>query len=142
MEIEGPKVRAWTGRRMGFALSRVLGPIATWRVMQVLGELGLAEKAEELPIGAVVAGMNRAQFLKGVAGAAVAMSVLPGSALFPSDAEAKQGKSKFKDATPEQREKAIAIVRDSGRYKKLKEEQERDTGDRNATFDFDKAVVR
>ena len=38
VEVEGDAIRAWTGVRMGARLSHALGPLATWRVMQVLGE--------------------------------------------------------------------------------------------------------
>jgi len=39
IEIKGGKVRAWTGMTMGAVLSRRLGLIVTWRVMQVLGDV-------------------------------------------------------------------------------------------------------
>ena len=84
-EVEGEKVlKAWAGWRMGYALSRKLGPSSTWQVMQALGEVGGAPKVEESAIveklpekaAEAVVGMSRGQFLKGVGGAAVAMSVL------------------------------------------------------------------
>lgn len=73
-EVRGPEtVRAWTGWRLGANLSRFLGPVDAWRAMQALGEVPEAE-------GSSAAGMSgdltRGQFLKGVGGAAVAMSVL------------------------------------------------------------------
>jgi hypothetical protein len=37
VELDGGPVKAWTGVRIGARLSRALGPVATWRVMQVLG---------------------------------------------------------------------------------------------------------
>src|SRR3712207_1760068 len=88
VEIDGGPARAWTGVRMGARLSRALGPVATWRVMQALGEansdLGLADS---VPARAV-SGLSRGQFLKGVGGAVVALSVLAGTGKLPSPADA------------------------------------------------------
>ena len=88
VEINGGPARAWTGVRMGARLSRALGPVATWRVMQALGEansdLGLADS---VPARAV-SGLSRGQFLKGVGGAVVALSVLSGTGKLPSPADA------------------------------------------------------
>jgi hypothetical protein len=86
-EVEGQSVRAWTGRRMGMKLAGSLGLRATWRVMQALGETNLPSGREitgarRLPV------VSRGQFLKGAGGAAVAMSVMSGGALFPSAAQA------------------------------------------------------
>ena len=96
-EVDGEKVvRAWTGWKMGWALSRKLGPATTWQVMQALGEVGAAPRIEDSPIveklperaAKAVAGMSRGQFLKGVGGAAVAMSVLSGTDLLAAPANA------------------------------------------------------
>jgi hypothetical protein len=74
---ESEEVRAWTGWRLGAALGRFLGPFDTWRVMQALGEAGEDPEDEEAPVeGGAVIGLTRGQFLRGVGGAAVAMSVL------------------------------------------------------------------
>lgn len=95
-EVEGEKVlRAWTGWKMGFALSRKLGPSSTWQVMQALGEVGAAPKVEETAVveklpekaAEAVSGMSRSQFIKGVGGAAVAISIVSGG-LLVSPAEA------------------------------------------------------
>lgn len=76
-EVEGTKVRAWTGWRMGVQLRRSIGLVGAWRVMQVLGEISVAPEVQEGSLAArVVGGMTRAQFLKGVGGTAVALSVL------------------------------------------------------------------
>lgn len=77
-EVDGEKVRAWTGWRMGFALTRFLGPADTWKVMQILGEMNapLENRSEASPVAKAVGGLTRGQFLKGVGGATVAMSVL------------------------------------------------------------------
>lgn len=95
-DTRGFGVLAWTGWQMGVQLGRLLGPVATWRVMQALGEIGATPKIEESPIveklpekaAAMVVGMSRGQFLKGVGGAAVAMSVLSGVGPFAGRAEA------------------------------------------------------
>ncbi|MGH3148240.1 MAG: hypothetical protein ACRDTR_20855 [Rubrobacter sp.] len=88
VEVEGGKVQAWTGVRMGVRLSRALGPVTTWRVMQVLGEANADLRlADSTPVRAV-SGLTRGQFLKGVGGAAVAISVLSGTGKLPSPAEA------------------------------------------------------
>lgn len=94
--VDEGSVEAWTGWRMGWALSRAMGPAATWRVMQALGEVGAAPKIEEskvvdkLPEKAAeaVVGISRGRFLKGVGGAAVAMSVLSGTGGLASPAQA------------------------------------------------------
>ncbi len=46
-EVEDGSARVWTGWRMGYALSRAIGPAATWQVMQALGEVGAAPKMKE-----------------------------------------------------------------------------------------------
>jgi hypothetical protein len=140
IEVEGPKVRAWTGYRMGLALSRALGLATTWRVMQVLGEHAAARRVEKSPItGAAVAGMSRSQFLKGAGGAIVGMSVLSGTAIFPSVAAAEQDPSSASTGTPADQNKAKAIVRSSEEFKALAREQRLITGE---SFDFEQAVVR
>ena len=96
-EVDGDKViHAWTGWKMGWALSRKLGPATTWQVMQALGEVGAAPRIEDSPIVEklperaveAVAGVSRGQFLKGLGGAAVAMSVLSGTDLLAAPANA------------------------------------------------------
>jgi hypothetical protein len=85
-EVGGGTVRAWTGRKMALPMSRRLGLTKTWQLMQVLGEVDVSSKLEsspfieKLPAGAAeaVRDMSRGQFLRGVGGAAVAMSVLSG----------------------------------------------------------------
>lgn len=101
-EINGTKVRAWTGWRLGLALTRFLGPSDTWRVMQVLGEMGTSRKVEganvveKLPTRAAeaVANMSRGQFLKGVGGTAVALSILSATGKLASPAEAASSSHK------------------------------------------------
>lgn len=63
-------VRAWTGLRMGLALTRALGIADTWRVMQSIGEMR-PTKEKKLP-----GGFTRGQFVKGLSGAAMAIAVL------------------------------------------------------------------
>ena len=113
-EVKGKKVRAWTGFKMGWALSRALGPGATWQVMQALGEVGAAPEAVVAPdeMGGSVSpvGFSRGQFLKGMGGAAVAMSVFSGGVLFPSSLASA---SEVTEGTEEQRRLAMSIARNS-----------------------------
>ncbi|QYJ16271.1 hypothetical protein Rxycam_02104 [Rubrobacter xylanophilus DSM 9941] len=86
IEVSGDKARAWTGVWMGPALARRLGPAATWRVMQALGEAGtpstgVASMEES-------GGISRGQFLKGLTGGLVALSVLPAGQALASGKEA------------------------------------------------------
>jgi hypothetical protein len=88
VEVDHGKVRAWTGARMAARLSRVLGPVATWRMMQVLGEANADfELADSTAVNAI-SGLTRGQFLKGVGGAAVAVSILGGTGKLPAPSEA------------------------------------------------------
>ncbi len=146
-EIKDLKVRAWTGPRMGVALARFLGPVATWRVMQVLGEMERpmlpatgtgadgASIGDSSKIGAAV-GMSRMRFLKGAAGVAVATSVLLGSPSFLSQRAFAQ--SGFTNGTTEQRRTAKTIIRNSPRYKRLADLQQ----EIDATFDFSEANLK
>lgn len=98
---ESGVVRAWTGWRLGANLGRFLGPADTWRVMQALGEFGGdsggasegARPERRRPAGRsqAVDGLTRGQFLKGVGGAAVAMSMLSTTGKLVSPAGAAQG---------------------------------------------------
>ena len=78
IEVGGARNKAWTGLWMGVALSRRLGPKNTWRVMQVLGELSaLSKPTTGVPESArMTHRLDRGQFLKGVGGATVAMTIL------------------------------------------------------------------
>lgn len=86
VEIEGGTVRAWIGVRMGVRLARRLGPAATWRVAKILGEM----KREGGPERSPYAGLSRSQFLKGVGGAVVGLSVLSGTGSFAAPAAAQE----------------------------------------------------
>jgi hypothetical protein len=88
VEVEGDEIRAWTGIRMGARLSRVLGPVATWRMMQVLGEANVDLELSDSTAVNAISGLTRGQFLKGVGGAAVAISILGGTGKLPAPAEA------------------------------------------------------
>lgn len=46
-EVNCNQARAWVGWRMGWALSRAIGPAASWQVMQALEEVGAARKVED-----------------------------------------------------------------------------------------------
>lgn len=113
---DGGVVEAWTGWRMGAALARFLGPTDTWKVLQLLGEV----KADIRMFGttpAAVSGMSRGRFLKGLGGAAVAVSALSGIPLLPSVATGQE--TSLPPGTEEMRRKAKSIVRTSPQYKAL-----------------------
>jgi hypothetical protein len=86
VEVNGSVVRAWTGVRMGAHLARKLRPTATWRLAKILGEMRKGESAERSPYY----GLSRSQFLKGVGGAVVGMSVLSGTGPFAGPATAQE----------------------------------------------------
>jgi murein DD-endopeptidase MepM/ murein hydrolase activator NlpD len=88
-EVKEPEVRAWTGWRLGANLGRFLGPVDTWRIMQALDEVGEVPEArtEGSPADSTN-GLTRGQFLKGVGGAAVAISVLSSTGKLISPAKA------------------------------------------------------
>lgn len=46
-EVEDAKVKVWSGWRMGWVLSRTIGPAAAWLVMQTLREAGVASETQE-----------------------------------------------------------------------------------------------
>ena len=82
------KVKAWTGVRMGIALSKRLGPTTTWRVMQVLGESKAMDRAEIPRPALETGGISRSQFLKGLTGGLFALSVLPAGQALAVEREA------------------------------------------------------
>ena len=86
VEVSGDKVRAWTGPRLGLALSRRLGVRDTWRIIKALG----ANEEPETASVPTERGFNRTQFLKGLGGAALAMSVLSGTDVFVRIANATE----------------------------------------------------
>lgn len=75
IEVENGTVKGWTGARMGAHLARRLGPAGTWSVVKALGEIKKDQGAARSPYS----GLSRSQFLKGVGGAVVGMSVLSGT---------------------------------------------------------------
>lgn len=122
IEVKGSEVRAWSGWRMGLALGRLLGPTATWRVMQTLGEAGTSLRAASTPSieagkvpVATIPNLSRGQFMKGVGGAALAMSILAGTG---GVAQAAVGSAGV-EASDSQKSTARRIVQSSSRYKSL-----------------------
>lgn len=71
-------------------MSRALGPMATWRVMQILGDLGAAQRTESSAATRVFSRMGRGQFIKGLGGAVVGMGVLSGVSAFAASAGARE----------------------------------------------------
>ena len=88
IEVKGGGIKAWTGVWLGVALGRRLGPATTWRVMQALGEARSAPGGATSPRG--IGGISRGQFLKGIAGGALAFSIVPAASL-GSAAQAAEG---------------------------------------------------
>ena len=90
LEVSGAGVEARTGWRMGAHLARRIGTAATWRVMQVLGEHDIVPTSPRMErVARVTDRFSRARFLKGVAGALIADSVLSGAKPFAGKASAR-----------------------------------------------------
>jgi hypothetical protein len=100
VEVKDGEVRAWTGLKMGVRLSLVLGPAATWRLMQALGEVIGASEAPKAPTGRAVAGLSRGRFLKGLAGGIFAVVALPAGKALASPYERVGGISGAKRVSP------------------------------------------
>jgi hypothetical protein len=141
IEVRGEEVRAWTGMRMGVRLSRALGPKDTWRVMQVLGEMRSGDPAAQAPATAGDRGLSRAQFLKGLGGAAVAMSLFSAGGNIPSTAGAATQSSTQTGGTQEQRLRAWRIAVNSERFRRLNREQVRLAG-KGFRYGFNDSWVR
>jgi hypothetical protein len=111
-EIDGDRIASWSGWQIGFVLSRRFGVATSWKVMQILGE------ATNYPYSGAVTptgiGISRKQFLKGVGGTVVAMSIFAGSPLFSAIASANGN-----TGTQAQRDRTKSIVRSSKSYKTL-----------------------
>ncbi|MGF1470592.1 MAG: hypothetical protein ACFB50_02475 [Rubrobacteraceae bacterium] len=130
-EVDGEVVKAWTGKRMGLKLSRALGLGATWRMMQVLGEVGAApEVAEASPVAKIGLGMSRGQFLKGIGGAAVAMGVLSTTDRFVSPAQATQETVKSLGREEIKGQKLVRVARRMAKHSDLINVAGKETADR------------
>ena len=88
IEVRGAGVRAWTGVRMGVALSTRIGPAATWRVMQILGDPQDRPRLGESSSAATI-DISRKRFLRGIGGTAVALGILTGTGNLASAATSK-----------------------------------------------------
>lgn len=89
IEVNGGKVRAWTGAQMGVALGLRLGLKDTWRILQVLGETNSTVGGRASEKVRTSSGLSRSQFLKGAGGVAAAVTMLAGSGKFASSAFAR-----------------------------------------------------
>lgn len=127
IEVRDGKVRAWTGIRLGLVLSRFLGPRDTWRVMKVLGEINAPPQAERTA-AITVGGISRGQFLKGVGGAAVALSVLSTTGNLATSAEAATRTPTQRGGTNAQRLSAWKTAVTSNQFLRLDQEQIRLAG--------------
>jgi hypothetical protein len=90
IEVDADGVKARTGLRVGIAPSRRLGPVATWRVMQALGET--ASTTESIRSSTSLSpkpgsgGIGRRRFLRALGGAAAAVPLLySGASLLPQE---------------------------------------------------------
>jgi hypothetical protein len=90
VEVNGSATKAWAGRRMGLILASKLGLIATWRVMQILGEdkRGGGSTDEERGASLESTSLTRGGFIKGALGAAAAVGALSGAGVLSSPASA------------------------------------------------------
>lgn len=104
VKVESGEVKAWTGLKMALALSRRLGPVGTWRVMQVLGEIKSSPKSAT----ASSIELSRGKFIKGLGGAVLGVGVLSATGGFASPAHAAQYKDVAEKA--KKAERAIALM--------------------------------
>jgi hypothetical protein len=111
VEIEGEDVKVHTGKAMAVRLSFVLGPVATWRVMQELGEAAKGREARE-PVVSETVGISRSQFLKkGATGAVGAAALASGLFVMDSQALASTGSQTSRTAElGKQAERAVALM--------------------------------
>lgn len=111
-------IQAWTGWRLAANLGRYLGPADTWRVMQALGEVGESRDHGTRTVGRPTGsaeeitgrlGLSRSQFLKGVGGAAVAISVLSATGGLASPVGAAQRSGTASGALKKSKDDAIGV---------------------------------
>lgn len=106
IELKGREVKAWTGPGMALRLSRSLGPVASWRVMQILGEFGseaASERWGEHPVaGALARAVSRGQFLKGAGGVVAGAAVLAGFGWVPLSIGARSHTAQAQTQEPTQ----------------------------------------
>lgn len=140
IEVTTNSAKAWTGWGLAVVLTRHLGPVQTWRVLQAMDDR--QKSPSESVAGA--AGFSRAQVLKGgLAGAVVAVGTLAGSAKFADVAEADQTRQ-LPASSPDAR-RVRSIVRSSKQFRELARYQRAAVGKPGngvgGVFDFDKAEV-
>lgn len=150
IEIDGGKVKAWTGLRMGANLSRALGPVATWRVLRVLGDargVGGAVVRSEASDGPVAEGISRRQLLRGgLGGAVVGMSILSSAGPLASRAAAAENTTGTEftlrsTGTAPQQEAAKAAVRSSEQFGRLAAGSSRELSSATVNVQEDYALV-
>lgn len=137
IEVKGTEVKAWTGIRMGIHLGYALGFVASWRVMRVLGDFNASRRPQELHTSTgAIHSVTRGQFLKGLGGATVALSLLSGLSTL---AAAQEGSSSS-NGTRAQRAKAEKVVRSSKQFRDLERKLGRKFEFERAKFSFDESL--
>lgn len=118
IEVDADRVKAWTGLRVGIALSRRLGPAATWSVMQALGET--ASTTESIRASTSLSpkpdsgGIDRGQFLRALGGAAAAVPLL-----YAGGIASAAGAQPISAGTPAQRRQIADMILDSKQHKRI-----------------------
>lgn len=109
VEVKGNEVKGWTGMKMALILSQKLGPVGSWRVMQLVGEIKSARTTE---MSSTATGISRGQFLKksltgAVGGAAATVGLF---SIVTSPALATSGESTRAIKRGKQLDRAIALM--------------------------------
>lgn len=135
IEVEEDKAKAWTGLRLGVALSRRLGPASTWRVMQALGETTSATEPSKASISnsseAANGGVGRGQFLKVLGGVAAAIPVLSAGGIASA-----AGAQTVTSGTQAQRRQIWSMILDSEQHKSLARKLDKPLDFSSARFDI------
>lgn len=137
IEVRDGKVRAWTGTMMGVRLGSALGLVSTWQILQALGEFREASRGDASANhrAQMAPGISRGQFLKGLGGVAVAVSLMGSTGI--SQAALARVSSSLTKGTPSQRAVVKKVVRSSTQFKNLERELRQSFEFGHAEFVFD-----
>lgn len=107
------ELRAWTGPKMAVRLAWALGPVPTWRVMEILerAEPSRARNSTTPATDTETSGFTRGQFFKNMGGAALAASVLSSTGVSASEAHAAQRHTRVAAQAKKMREEAARVRR-------------------------------